>query len=346
MKTTQAVSMAVLAALLYAISTPLSKILLASIDPTMLAGLLYLGAGLGVGTLYLARRRDEPRKERLGRSDLPYVLGMISLDILAPILLLKGTQATAAAEVSLLSNFEIAATALIAVLAFHEKLSFRMWAALLLITLSSMILSLDGSASLHFSAGALLILAASFCWGLENNCTRRISARSTYQIVTIKGLCSGTFSFLLALALGARLPGPLAALPALLLGFVSYGLSIFAYIRAQKVIGAARTSAFYALAPFLAAFLSFLLLKERLSAQYAAGLAVMIIGSALAAMDTLQQQGETLHTHTVYHLHGGHLERERVTHTHADAYPGHILLRHHMHPESTEEKSMEKGMRA
>lgn len=285
-----AILLAVLAAFLYALSTPVAKILLNGIGPSMLAALLYLGAGGGMLLMQQMKPRQSKTADRITRSDLPYVIGMVLLDILAPILLLNGTARTTAANVSLLSNFEIAATALIAAFAFQEKISGRMWAALALITLSSIILSFEGTASISFSAGSLLVLAASVCWGLENNCTRKLSARNTYEIVVIKGLGAGTGALIIALLLGEKLPAPGYGFTALALGFTAYGLSIFAYVRAQHGIGAARTSAFYALAPFLSALLSFLFLHEQLSSRYLLGLAVMIPGSLLAVLDTLKQE--------------------------------------------------------
>lgn len=285
-----AILLAVLAAFLYALSTPVAKILLNGIGPSMLAALLYLGAGGGMLLMQQMKPRQSKTADRITRSDLPYVIGMVLLDILAPILLLNGTARTTAANVSLLSNFEIAATALIAAFAFQEKISGRMWAALALITLSSIILSFEGTASISFSAGSLLVLAASICWGLENNCTRKLSARNTYEIVVIKGLGAGTGALIIALLLGEKLPAPGYGFTALALGFTAYGLSIFAYVRAQHGIGAARTSAFYALAPFLSALLSFLFLHEQLSSRYLLGLAVMIPGSLLAVLDTLKQE--------------------------------------------------------
>ena len=279
--------LAVLAAVFYAVSTPVSKILLNEIGPTMLAALLYLGAGTGIGIVYLFRKDKTEKSKKLGRADLPYTIGMIALDIIAPILLMNGITMTAAANVSLLNNFEIVATALIAFAVFHEKISPRMWAAVVLITLASVVLSFDGSAAFRFSPGSLMVLGATLCWGLENNCTRKISSKSTYEIVILKGLFSGTGSLVIALMTGEKFAKPLITACALLLGFVAYGLSIFTYIRAQSVIGAAKTSAFYALAPFIGALLSFLFLHEELSAMYFPGLAIMAVGSAAAVYDTM-----------------------------------------------------------
>jgi len=331
-KQIQAILLAVLAAVFYAVSTPVSKILLGCIGPAMLAAFLYLGAGIGIGIVFLFRRDKAEKDRKLGRPDLIYTVGMIVLDIIAPILLMNGIKMTAAANVSLLNNFEIVATALIAFFVFHEKISPRMWSALLLITLASAILSFDGSSSFHFSAGSLMVIGASLCWGLENNCTRMISSRSTYEIVILKGMFSGAGSLVIALTAGEELPAPLVGAAALILGFVAYGLSIFTYIRAQNVIGAAKTSAFYAVAPFAGAFLSCVLLHEELSHMYIIGLAVMIFGSAVAAIDTLKYRHCHVHSHTIYHLHNGHIEEEVIVHEHAHAHIGmgqaHIHIHH------------------
>lgn len=290
-----AIFYALAAALFYALNVPCAKVLLNGAAPAMMAAFLYLGAGLGVGLMYLPRLKKERRDERLNRDDLPYAAGMVLLDIAAPILLMAGVRMGTAANSSLLGNFEIAATTLIALLLFKEKVSKRLWAAIFLITVSSMALSFEGTESLRFSPGSLLVLGAAACWGLENNCTRSISEKSTYQIVVIKGLFSGTGSLLTALALGERFPRVSYIFPALLLGFVAYGLSIFTYIRAQKTLGAAKTSAYYALAPFIGAFLSFVLLREPLSAVYVIALLVMLAGTGFAVWDTLSNSDPSEH---------------------------------------------------
>lgn len=289
---TAAIFYALAAALFYALNVPCSKLLLAHIPPTYMAALLYLGAGVGVGTLYLFRIRTERREERLSREDLPYAVGMVVLDVAAPILLMTGVNLGSSSNASLLGNFEIAATTVIALAVFHETVSKRLWAAVALITLSSAVLTFEGGGSLRFSLGSLFVLGAAACWGLENNCTRSISEKSAYQIVTVKGLCSGGSSLAAALLLGERPPEPHYVPPAMLLGFVAYGLSIFTYVRAQRTLGAARTSAYYAAAPFLGALLSFLLLGEALSARYAAALLIMAAGTALVVRDTLSAGGE------------------------------------------------------
>jgi drug/metabolite transporter (DMT)-like permease len=284
-----AVFLAVCSAVFYAFSAPLSKILLAHTGPAMLAALLYLGAGAGMGILFGFSKGRKQTGEKLGRKDMPYTAAMVCLDIAAPILLMNGVRLTAAAEVSVLSNFEIAATALIAFLVFREKISGRMWVSLALITAASVILSYEGSARLSFSAGAAFVIAACICWGLENNCTKMLSSKNTYEIIVIKGIFSGAGSLIIAFIAGESFPGAKTALCASVLGFFAYGLSLFAYIKAQSVLGAAKTSAFYALSPFIGALLSFLILNESLSPKFAAGLAVMTAGSALAVRDTLKK---------------------------------------------------------
>ncbi len=225
--------------------------------------------------------------ERLEKKDMPYTVGMVLLDIIAPILLMLGVKLGTSANASLLGNFEIVATTIIALLIFKEKVSRKLWTAIGFITLSSIILSFSGEDSFSFSVGSLLVLGATACWGLENNCTRSISEKSTYQIVTIKGFGSGIGSLIVAMTLGESLPEIRYILPAVLLGFVAYGLSIFTYIRAQKTLGAAKTSAFYAVAPFIGALLSFVFLRESLTTAYIIALVIMIIGTVFVVSDTL-----------------------------------------------------------
>lgn len=315
-----AIGYALAAALFYALNVPCSKLLLDHVPPTVMAAFLYLGAGIGVGVMYLFHYRRERPEERLAKNDLPYTIGMVVLDILAPILLMLGIRHSTSASASLLGNFEIVATTVIALLIFRERVSRRLWAAIGLITLSSIVLTLEGSGSLQFSAGSLLVLGAAGCWGLENNCTRKISEKSTYQIVTIKGICSGLGSLITALLLGGKLPESRYIPAALTLGFVAYGLSIFTYIRAQKTLGAAKTSAFYAVAPFIGVFLSFVLVKETISVQYLTALFIMIAGTVLVVRDTLCHTHTHAHTHSFTHTHDGTPHTHMVTHSHPHAH--------------------------
>lgn len=315
-KKRQAILFALLAAVFYAVNVPVSKLLLRDTGPTTMAALLYLGAGIGIGALSLFNRRDRQKSARLSRNDLPFVIGMIVLDIAAPIFLMLGISHGTSANASLLGNFEIVATTLIALLVFKETVTGRLWLAIALITLSSILLSFEGAGSFNFSLGSVFVLLATVCWGFENNCTRNISSKSTYEIVVLKGIFSGLGSLVIALIRGEAMPGPGRIGAALLLGFVAYGLSIFLYVRAQNVLGAAKTSAYYAVAPFVGAFLSFAFLKEPLSWMYLAALFVMITGSALVVADTLIRHHAHLHCHTFTHTHDGSTHTHTVTHSH------------------------------
>ena len=167
-----AIFFAILAAGLYAINIPLSKSLLCYIEPTMMASYLYLGAGIGIGLVFLfTKNKSTAANEKITKKDLPNVLGMIILDIIAPILLMIGLTSSASSNASLLNNFEIVCTSLIALLFFKEAVSRRMWLAISLITLSSFFLSFEDISSFKFSWGAIFVLLATLSWGLENNCT-------------------------------------------------------------------------------------------------------------------------------------------------------------------------------
>ena len=282
-KQTSAVGFAILAAALYALNSPISKLLLGSVEPRMMAALLYLGAGGGMLLLGAVRRSaGAPSREmRLTRADLPYTLGMIALDILAPIFLMMGLRLTTAENASLLNNFEIVATSLIALLVFKERISKRLWAAILMIVLSSVMLSLEDAASVKFSRGSVFVLLACCCWGMENNCTRMLSRSDPLEIVVVKGFGSGAGALIVAILSGESLPGAPALLGALLLGFVAYGLSIYFYVYAQRDLGAARTSAYYAVAPFIGVLMSLLIFREMPGAMFFAALAVMIAATVL-----------------------------------------------------------------
>ena len=171
--------LAILAAALYSISTPISKLLLESMPSTILAGLLYLGAGAGMAIFGLVSKSigKSNNEEKLTKDDMPYVVAMVVLDIAAPILLLLGLSYATAENVSLLNNFEIVATAVIAFIFFGEKISKKLGIAIGLITLSSIILSFENLAAFEFSVGSILVLLAAVCWGLENNCTRKLSSK-------------------------------------------------------------------------------------------------------------------------------------------------------------------------
>lgn len=292
MKTkTIATFFAILAAALYAINIPLSKILLQHVSPTMMAAFLYLGAGIGL-FIYGKITKEREHSELLTKAELPYTIGMILLDIAAPILLMLGLGSTNSANASLLNNFEIVATSCIAFLIFKETLSQKLTFAIILVTIASITLSFEGKGSFQFNTGSLLVLAASCCWGLENNCTRMLSSKSSVQITTIKGLFSGLGSLIVALIVGESIPEITWIIAVLLLGFIAYGLSINFYIKAQKHLGAAKTSAYYSIAPFLGVFFGIVLLNETPCIQFYIGLVIMIIAIVLMIKDTIEQKIE------------------------------------------------------
>lgn len=331
-KKLQPIFFAVLAAVFYAINVPFSKQLLQDVPPTFMASFLYFGAGIGVGIMYLFHWSNEQKEERLTKDNLPYTIGMVVLDIFAPIFLMLGVSIGSSANASLLGNFEIVATTLIALLIFKETVSKRLWTAILFITISSIILSFEGSGSFHFSLGSLFVLLATICWGMENNCTRKISEKSTYQIVTIKGLCCGIGSFVVASVVGESLPSARYIILAMLLGFIAYGLSIFLYIRAQRDLGAAKTSAYYAVAPFIGTFLAFVINGEQLSVAYLLGLFFMIIGTLFVVADTLVKNHSHLHTHLITHTHDGSTHTHVITHEHGhEHFCSTDIHKHHHH---------------
>lgn len=306
---------AILAASFYAVNIPLSKLLMNDIAPTMMAGLLYLGAGIGIGIMFLFKVKKTPKEELLNKNDLPYVLGMIALDIAAPILLMFGIRGTTSGNASLLNNFEIVATSLIALIIFKEAISKKLWIAIVLVTISSALLTFDIS-SLEFTWQSLLILGAAICWGFENNCTRKISSKSSYEIVTIKGLCCGIGSIVIGLIVGEKFSISIYLLYALLLGFVAYGLSIFFYIKAQAKLGAAKTSAFYAVNPFIGVILSLIIFKEIPTWNFYIALAIMLAGAVLIIIDTLERRHTHVHTHVITHTHDGTTHTHVIEHSH------------------------------
>ena len=281
---------AILAAALYAINVPVSKKLLNYVEPTMMASFLYLGAGLGllIYGLFQTRISKGERKERLTKKELPYTVAMVVLDIAAPILLMLGITMTNSANVSLLNNFEIVATSIIALVIFKEIISKRLWFAIVLVTVASIVLSFEGVDSFTFNQGSLFVLGACLCWGFENNCTKMISNKSSVEIVVIKGTFSGLGSLVVALVVGESFPAVKWLIGVLVLGFVAYGLSIHFYIMAQKELGAAKTSAYYAIAPFLGVAFSMLLLNERPGIQFYLALLIMIFSTYLMIKDTME----------------------------------------------------------
>lgn len=331
-----ATTYAILAAALYAINVPLSKILLQYVGPTMMAAFLYLGAGFGMLIYELAGKcaGKGEGKELLTKKELPFTIAMVVLDIAAPILLMLGIAGTSAANVSLLNNFEIVVTSLIALIVFREVISKRLWFAIVLVTIASIVLSFEGEGAFVFNRGSLFVLGACLCWGLENNCTRMISNKNPSEIVVIKGIFSGIGSLLVAFIAQESIPEFKWMACVLLLGFVAYGLSILFYIMAQKDLGAAKTSAYYSIAPFLGVAFGMLLLGERPHLQFYVALLIMIASTYFMVKDTieLQHTHEHEHTHTHEHSHGDVVHTHQHTHVHT-----HI----HTHGEESENHTHE-----
>ena len=279
--------LAILAAALYALNSPFSKLLLDFMPSTLMAGFLYIGAGLGMGVIALIRRlnKTEQTEEKITKADFPYTLAMILLDIAAPIFLLLGLSYTTAANASLLNNFEIVATAMIALMIFKEKISPRLWFGITFVTLSCILLSIEDISSFKFSIGSLFILLACVCWGIENNCTRKLSSKDPLEIVLLKGIFSGLGSVIIGLCIGERVTVIWSVFAVLGVGFVAYGLSIFFYVYAQRILGAARTSAYYAVAPFIGTLLSLVIFREMPLYTYFIALGLMLIGAWLCSSD-------------------------------------------------------------
>jgi drug/metabolite transporter (DMT)-like permease len=280
----KSILLAILAAVLYAISTPISKVLLNTLSPVYIAALLYLGAGIGMGFIALIRKRlGKSNYQPFTKDEMPSILGMVILDVLAPILLMIGLKTSLPENVALLNNFEIVATSLFAFFIFKEMIPKRLRLAIVFVTLASLMLSFEDLDAFKFSIGSLFVILASISWGLENNLTRKLSVNDPLMVVVIKGLFSGLGSLLIALFLHEIEFNLLYILLTLLLGFVAYGLSIFFYVTAQRDLGAAKTSAFYAFAPFVGAILSLVLFLELPKYNFYIALVLMAVGSYLAA---------------------------------------------------------------
>jgi drug/metabolite transporter (DMT)-like permease len=216
-----------------------------------------------------------------------------------------------ASNASLLNNFEIVATSLIALLIFKEAIGKRLWIAIFFITVSSIILSVSDFSSFSFSIGSIFVLLACVCWGFENNCTRMMSLKDPMQIVVVKGLGSGLGSLIIAFLTKEFAFDIWYILFAMVLGFFAYGLSIFFYVTAQRELGAARTSAYYAVAPFIGVGLSFIMYNEPITVNFVAGAILMLFGTYYAAVER--------HNHK--HIHEVMVHEHR--HNHSDGHHNH-----------------------
>ena len=334
---------ALLAALLFGASAPVSKILLGEIAPITLAAFLYLGSGIGLLLYQLLQRNGNTIKAEapIKKSDMGWLAGAILVGgIVAPIILLIGLRDTPGATASLLLNFEGIATTLIAALAFKEAVSRRAWWAIWAITLASIVLSVNINDGWGVSWGAVAILTACIFWGIDNNFTRNISAKNPISIVTIKGLVAGSFSLGLTLILGNQLPEIRVILKSMLLGSLSYGLSITLFIRAMRGLGAARASALFGTAPLAGIILSFLFLQETVTTIFLFALPLMMAGAFILVYEEHDHQHvheEIVHEHLHQHddEHHGHSHNGTeygAVHSHGHKH-GRIRHTHHHMPD-------------
>jgi len=306
---------ALAAAALFGVSTPLAKILLGQLPPVGLAGLLYLGSGSGLlVTRWLLRRSsDTMRAEPLPvRRDLPWLAGAIVCGgVIAPVLLLWGLQGTGAAPASLLLNLEGVLTTLLAAAIFREAVAMRVWIATLMIVVAGALLSWQGFACAGWPLQSLAIAGACLFWALDNNLTRKASAGDPIVIALAKGLCAGSVNLALALASGMQWPSVAAVLGALLLGYASYGVSLVLYIYALRNLGSSRASAHFGAAPFIGAIVAVLLLGEPVSVTLVAALLIM----AAATWLLLGERHGHLHRHEA--LEHSHSHTHDAHHQHA-----------------------------
>lgn len=341
------VPLALASAVLFGASAPLSKILLGSLEPQMLAGALYLGAGFGLAALRHApaARGLVTQEAPLRRSDLPWLGGAIFFGgVLGPLFLMLGLARTEAASGSLLLNLESLSTMGIAWVVFKENVDRRLLLGAFAIVVGAALLSWSGQ-GVALNQGAALIAAACLAWGIDNNLTRKLSAADPTQIAMIKGLVAGAANIGLALWRGAILPSPAFLGAAGFVGFVGIGLSLAAFILALRHLGAARTGAYFSLAPFIGAALALVILHEPFTARLFASGLLMGLGLWLhLSEDHVHEheheglEHEHSHVHDAHHQHAhdgpvsephSHWHRhEPLRHAHPH-YPD--LHHHHRH---------------
>lgn len=334
------VTFAILAAALFGLSTPFAKLLVGDIPPVALAGLLYLGAFLGLGSYAVLRRAIPGRKVSSGsslrRADLPWLAGAIlSGGILAPVSLMVGLTLISGFSASLLLNMEGVATAIIATMLFGENLGRRAVIALVCVTTAGILLTWDPSQGEWDLAGLLLMILAGFGWGLDNNLTRNICGRDPVQIALAKGGVAGSASLAIAIAMGSSISVDSQILWALVLGAMSYGASLVFFVMALQGLGASRTGLFFSLGPFVGAVVSILVLREWLGWTVFPALALTILGVLALVYERHtheHEHEETTHTHM--HSHGDldhdhdHPAPIRGPHSHEHSHKGTV----HDHP--------------
>ncbi|WP_076593960.1 DMT family transporter [Herminiimonas arsenitoxidans] len=325
---------ALLAAALFGASTPFSKLLVGQMGPVMLAGLLYLGSGLGLLTWYALRsitsRGKQTSGDHLTTRDLPWLGGAILTGgVAGPVLLMIGLTLTPASSASLLLNIEGVLTALLAWFVFKENFDRRIFAGMVLIVIAGVLLSVGQNTKLEIPWGALAIVAACLCWAIDNNLTRKISASDAVQIAGIKGLVAGSVSFSIALEMGYSVPDAHVIFSAGVVGFCGYGLSLVMFVLSLRHLGTARTGAYFSAAPFVGAVVSLLILGETPNTVFWIAAALMGAGIWLHLTETHGHK----HTHLpLSHAHGHHHD-EHHQHEHDFPWDG---KEPHVHPHEHE----------
>ncbi len=338
------IMMALLSSILFGASAPITKILLGKIEPIPLASLLYLGSGLGLlifQTVNSLIKKQALNEAPLKKKDFRWLLGAsIAGGIIAPIILLNSLKITPASTASLLLNFEGVATTIIAILFFKENAGKQVLSAVVLIAIASIILSWDFKNQWGVSMGSFGIILACFCWGIDNNFTRNISAKNPFSIVTIKGIISGSFSFVLSIILKNQMPNLGISIVAMIIGFFCYGLSIVLFVFAMRDLGSTRTSALFGTAPFIGAILSFILLRDTPSLMFYISLPIMIIGTILLLKEEhihAHIHKALQHEHRHNHTDGHHDHEHTVEQVIINGYHSHMHTHkaiEHVHPHS------------
>lgn len=328
-----AVAYALVAAALFGVSTPASKALLGAIDPVVLAGLLYCGAGVGAAVLrrvsaHVSTTPHAP-EQPLGRRDLPWLAGaIVAGGIVGPLLLMAGLSRSAATTASLLLTLEGAATALLAWSIFREPVNRRVALGLVCLAAGAIMLAWTGAPTLEGIVGPLAVVGACVAWALDNNLTRKVSLADPLQIVALKGLIAGPFNLTLGIWAGASLPPAVATMAAGVVGLLGYGVSLALFIVALRHLGAARTAAYFSTAPFIGAVAAMIGLGEPLSLQLIVAGLLMGLGVWLH----LSERHQHRHIHDpLTHAHP-HMHDEHHQHRHgADDPPGEPHTHAHTH---------------
>jgi len=321
--------LALLAAALFGASTPLAKALLADTRPQLLAGLLYLGSGVGLLLVWLIRQRGMRPEASLSRADFPWLAGAIAFGgVIGPILLMYGLLSTPASSASLLLNLEAVFTSVIAWVVFREHVPLGIAVGMLTIVAGASLLSWEGLVSWGSTGGPLAIAASCLCWAVDNNLTQKVSAADPVQIAQLKGLIAGAVNTGLAIWLGARLPPAPPIAGALLVGFLGYGLSLVCFVLALRHLGTARTGAYFSLAPFIGAALGLILYREQPTWLFLAAAGLMALGLWLH----LSERHEHWHEHEFLEHSHAHVHDEHHRHEHSsDDPPGEPHTHLHRH---------------